>query len=88
MSVNVVSNESTPFLIGLHVIREYGLVIDNHYNRVYSHIAIRHLPCAIFPTRNLALDMMSRQCEQGQRPVSSHSLSNRRWGAREKNAFI
>ena len=37
ISVSVVSIESTPFLIGLDVIREYGLVIDYHYNRVYSH---------------------------------------------------
>ena len=28
ISVIVVSNESTPFLIGLDVLREYGLVID------------------------------------------------------------
>ena len=28
ISVNVVSNESTPFLIGLDVLREYGLVIE------------------------------------------------------------
>ena len=37
ISVNVVSNESTLFLNGLDVLREYGLVIDCHYNRVYSH---------------------------------------------------
>ena len=36
ISLNVVSNESTPFLIGLDVIREYGLVIDCHCNRVYT----------------------------------------------------
>ena len=35
ISVNVVSNESTPFLISLDVLRECGLVIDYHYNRVY-----------------------------------------------------
>ena len=50
ISVNVGSNESTPFLIGLGVLREYGLVIDFHYNRVYSHILKRYLPCAILPT--------------------------------------
>ena len=88
MSVNVVSNESTPFLIGLHVIREDGLVIDNHYNRAYSHITKRHLPCAFHPTRHLSLKMMPRGSEQGQRPVSSHSLSTRRWSARESYAFI
>ena len=41
ISVNVVSNESTPFLIGLDVLREYGLVIDYHYNRVKSHVLTR-----------------------------------------------
>ena len=46
ISVNVVSNESTPFLIGLDMFREYGLVIDYHYNRVHSHILKRYLPCA------------------------------------------
>ena len=35
ISVNDESSESTPFLIGLDVSREYGLVIDYHYNRVY-----------------------------------------------------
>ena len=41
--MNVVSNESTPFLIGLDVLREDGLVIDFHYNRVHSHILKRYL---------------------------------------------
>ena len=56
--MNVVSNGSTPFLIGLDVLREYGLVIDNCYNRVYSHILKRDLPCVILPTGHLALEMM------------------------------
>ena len=43
VSVNVVSNESTPFLIGLDVLRVYGLVINYHYNRIYSHILKRYL---------------------------------------------
>ena len=58
VSVNVVSNESTLFLIGLVLLREYGLVIDYHYNRVYSHILKRYLPCAILPTGHLALEML------------------------------
>ena len=49
ISVNVVSNESTPFLIGLDVIREYGLVVDYQHNRVYSHIMNCYLPCALLP---------------------------------------
>ena len=35
------------FLMGLAVIREYGLVINDHYNRGYNHILKRYLPCAI-----------------------------------------
>ena len=61
--MNVVSNESTPFLIGLGVLREYGLVIDFHYNRVYSHILKRYLPCAILPTGHLALEMLPSNSE-------------------------
>ena len=56
--MNVVSNESTPFLIGLDVLREYGLVIYYHYNRVYNHILKRYLPCAILQTKHLALEML------------------------------
>ena len=61
--MNVLSFESTPFLIGLDVIREYGLVIDYDYNRVHSHIMKRYLPCTILPTRHLALEMMTRDSE-------------------------
>ena len=80
ISVNVVSNVSTPCLIGLDVLREYGLIIDYHHNRVYSHILKRHLPCAILPTRHLALEMLLSNSEQGQHPVPSHALSTRHWG--------
>ena len=61
------SNESTPFLIGLDVLREYVLVK-------------RYLPCAILPTRHLALEMLPSNSEQGQHPVPSHALSTRHWG--------
>ena len=57
ISVNVVSN------IGLDVVREYWLVIDYHYNRVYSHILKRYLPCVSLPTRHLALEMLPSNSE-------------------------
>ena len=76
----MLSDESTPSLIGLDVPREYGLVIDYHYNRVYSHISKRYLPCAILPTGHLALEMLPSNSEQGQHPVASHALSTRHWG--------
>ena len=63
ISLNVVSNESTPFLIDLDLLREYGLVIDYHYNRVYSHILKRYLPYAILPTGHLALEMLPSNTE-------------------------
>ena len=78
ISVNAVSNESTPFLVGLDVIREYGLVIDCHYNRVYSYILKRYLPCALLPTLHFSLAMMPNNSEQ--RQVSSQALSTLRWG--------
>ena len=58
ISVIVVSNESTPFLIGLGVVCEHGLVIAYHHILVYSHILKRYLPHAILPTGHLALEMM------------------------------
>ena len=78
ISVNRVSNGSTQFLIGLDVIREYGLVIDDHSNRVFSHMMKLCFLCAILPIRHLALEMMPGTSEWRQRPVSSHSLSTRR----------
>ena len=63
ISVSVVSNESTPFLIGLDVLREYGLVIDYHYNRVHSHILKRYLLRAILPPGHLALEMLPSNSE-------------------------
>ena len=53
--VNVVSNESTPFLIGLDVLREYGLVIDYHYKRVYSHILKTLFPLVQFFQQDILL---------------------------------
>ena len=60
-SVNVVSNESTPLVIGLDVLRENGLVIDYHCNCVYSHILKRYLPCAILPTGHLCFGNVAEQ---------------------------
>ena len=49
LSAKVVSNVSTPFLIGLDVIRECGVVIDCHDNCADNHIMKRHLPCGRAP---------------------------------------
>ena len=63
ISVNAVPNEPTPFLIGLDVLRGYGLVIDYHHKLVYSHILKRYFLCAILPTGHLALEMMPSNSE-------------------------
>ena len=61
------------------VLRESRLVIDYHYNRIYSHILKRYLLCAILATGHVHLEMMPSNSEWGQRPVSSQALSTRRW---------
>ena len=73
-SANVASNESTPFLISLDVLRGYGLVIDYHFNRDYSHMK-RYFLCAILPTGHLALEMLPSNSEYGKHPVASQALS-------------
>ena len=47
----------------LDVVREYGLVIDHHYNRVYIHVLERYFLCASLPTGHLALEMMLSNSE-------------------------
>ena len=78
ISVNVVSNESTPFFIGLDVLREYGFVNDCHYNRVHSHILKLYLLCEILPTGHLAWRCWSNS-EEGRRPAASHAFSTWCW---------
>ena len=60
------SNESTPFLIGLDVIREYGLVIDCH-TAIVSAVTSCKITffCTILPTGHLALEMMPEQKANG-----------------------
>ena len=76
----------------LDVLREYGLVIDHHYNRVHNHILKSCLPlCKFFRRDHLALEMMSSISALGQHPVASQVLSTPGptfKGTRERNAFI
>ena len=90
--VKIVPNESTPFLIRLDVLCEYGLVNDYHNNRVCSHVLKRYLPCTVLPTGHLAMEMMPSNSEKGQRPVSSEALLTWRWDKQSmaqerRNAF-
>ena len=52
ITVNVVPNQSTPFLINFDVIREYGAVIDYHCNRVQSHV-LQHVALEMMPRERL-----------------------------------
>ena len=83
ISVNVVSNESTPCLIALDVIREYGLVIDDNFDRVCNHIMKRHFPCASLPTEHLALEMLRSNSEKGD--SNSRRVMPSRLGAEPNN---
>ena len=61
-------NQSTSFLIGLEVIRAYGLAIDYHHSGVYSNVMKRYFLCALLPTGHLALEMIPKRSEQGTVP--------------------
>ena len=79
------------FFVLLDVIRDYGSVVDSHCNRVYSHIMKRYLPCAILPTKHLALEMMLCNNEKVQRPMSSQALPtwrNQQSRAQEKGTLL
>ena len=92
ISVNLVSNESTLFLIGLDVIRECGLVIDCHHIHVHSRTVKRYLRCAILPTEHLALETMPSKKRRGTAssvescPLGS-ALGSTTQGSGARNAF-
>ena len=56
-------------------------VVDNHYNRVYSHFTKRYLLCVILPTGHTCSGDVAEQAEKkakrdsAQRRASSHALS-------------
>ena len=86
------SNESTHFLTGLDVSREYGLVIDYHYNRsLRSHLETLLSLCNS-PDMTTYFGNDAEQQRTGiQRPVASQALSTKRCNqysrAQEKGTF-
>ena len=92
ISVNLVSNESTLFLIGLDVIRECGLVIYCYHIHVHSRTVKRYLRCAILPTEHLALETMPSKKRRGTAssvepcPLGS-ALGSTTQGSGARNAF-
>ena len=49
---------------------KYGLVIDYHYNRVYSHLTERYLLCVILPTKHFCSGDVAEQAEQQRRKTA------------------
>ena len=55
--VHCIPNENTPILLGLDLIRHYGLVLDYHNDTVFSHKLNRYVPAVVLPSGHLALRM-------------------------------
>jgi hypothetical protein len=58
IGIHVVPCTETPLLIGLDMIRYYGLVLDYHNDTVYSHGLHRYVPSAVLPSGHLAVYML------------------------------
>ena len=58
VAVNVVPCTATPILIGLDMLRYYGLVLDYAHDTVYSHRLKRNIPCTVLKSGHLGLSMM------------------------------
>ena len=58
IAVNVVPCTSTPILIGLDMLRHYGLVLDYAHDTVYSHLLKRGIPSTVLKSGHLAISML------------------------------
>ena len=58
IAANVVPCISTPILIGLDMLRYYGLVLDYAHDTVYSRRLKRSNPCTVLKSGHLGLSMM------------------------------
>jgi len=63
IAVNVVPCTSTPILIGLDMLRYYGLVLDYAHDTVYSHRLKRSIPCTVLKSGHLGLSMMPEESD-------------------------
>ena len=61
--VNVVPCTATPILIGLDMMRYYGLVLDYAHDTVYSHRLKRGVPCTVLKSGHLGLNMLPGYAE-------------------------
>ena len=58
IAINVVPCTETPILIGLDMLRYYGLVLDYAHNTVHSHRLKRGIPCTVLKSGHLGLSVM------------------------------
>ena len=56
--IHIVPWVDTPLLVGLVMIRIYGLVLDYHHDTVYSHRLKRIIPLKASPSGHLAVFML------------------------------
>ena len=55
--IHTVRCESTPILLGLDVLRQYGIVLDYYNDTVYSHVLGKYLNTVILSSGHLGLDL-------------------------------
>ena len=58
LGVHVVPCVDTPLLVGLDMIRFYGLVLHYHHDTVDSHRLKRIIPSKVLPSGHLAVFML------------------------------
>ena len=58
LGIHVVPCVDTPLLVGLDMIRLYGLALDCHHDTVCSHRPKRIIPSKVLPSGHLAVFML------------------------------
>ena len=62
--LHILPNPRSPVLLGLDVIRYYGLVLDYYNNTVYSHRLKKYIPSVVLPSGHLAIRTWQDSDEQ------------------------
>ena len=61
LGIHVVCCTDTPLLVGLDMIRRYGLVLDYFHDTVYSHHLGRIIPSKVLSSGHLAVSMLPNE---------------------------
>ena len=79
--INAVPCEATPILIGLDMLRYYGLVLDYHNDTVYSHRLKRMVPTVRLKGGHLAVSLLppslARAATEGAESASTVAAARR-----------